>query len=161
MHTHTHTTGPDGGPCEACVAGKFKPAKGSAACGNCAAGKYAIEAAATSAAVCKDCQSYSASPEGSGTQAACECNAGYTRRPDSPTCSPCPPSQYKDWLGNEVCKECPAGALADSPRTGCVCLDAHARLNGSSGPSQAECVCNTGFTGRGDLASCSRWVPGS
>ena len=140
------------------MAGKFKPSKGAAACDLCEAGKYVIEAAATTAAMCQDCHEYSASLEGSNSRAACGCNAGYTRTNGSHTCTPCSPSQYKGWVGNEVCAECPAGSRADGPETGCVCQDADARLNGSFVPSLSECVCNAGFTGRGDLELCSRWV---
>ena len=40
-------TGPDGGACVACAAGKYKIATGSAACIECAAGTYSTSTGAT------------------------------------------------------------------------------------------------------------------
>jgi hypothetical protein len=46
-------TGPDGGPCAACAAGRYKTAAGSAACSACGAGKYSAAIGASAATTCE------------------------------------------------------------------------------------------------------------
>ena len=70
-------TGPDGGVCSPCVAGKYKIATGSAACTNCGTGTYSTTAGATAAATCLACPANSNSPAGSTAAASCACNAGF------------------------------------------------------------------------------------
>jgi hypothetical protein len=48
-------TGPDGGTCLACEAGKFKTTRGSVACTDCGAGKYSTATGAFASCVCTDC----------------------------------------------------------------------------------------------------------
>ena len=65
-------TGPDGGPCTSCIAGKFKNSKGSANCVECEAGKHSPSAGS---ATCLDCAGGTTSPPGAST---CQCNQGLT-----------------------------------------------------------------------------------
>ena len=67
--------GPDGGPCVACVAGKYKTSMGSA-CTACPAGTYQNRTASTA---CVACHASASSPSGSVSAANCTCNPGYTR----------------------------------------------------------------------------------
>jgi hypothetical protein len=69
-------TGPNGGTCTACIAGKYKIATGSVVCTDCAAGTYSTTAAATLATTCLACPAYSNSPSSSSSLTACTCNAG-------------------------------------------------------------------------------------
>eukprot|EP00802_Teleaulax_amphioxeia_P013768 Tamp_13822.p2 GENE.Tamp_13822~~Tamp_13822.p2 ORF type:complete len:142 (+),score=21.29 Tamp_13822:1084-1509(+) len=82
-------TGPDGGTCTACAAGKYKVALGSADCSPCVG-------------------VYSHSPEASADSKFCGCNVGYTG-PDGSTCTACEAGKYKVIIGKDVCFDCPAG----------------------------------------------------
>ena len=72
------STGPDGGTCSQCVAGKYKINTGSATCTDCAAGKYLPTAGATLESTCVACPGNSNSPSASTSVAVCTCNAGST-----------------------------------------------------------------------------------
>jgi len=87
-------TGANGGPCKACIAGKYKVATGDAACTNCVAGKYSIGIGATSN-VCQTCATNSDSMEASDEQTDCICNSGYTGANGGP-CGEC--SAGKFWM---------------------------------------------------------------
>lgn len=76
------STGPDIQSCQLCAAGKYKTARGSAACLDCGAGKYSATLGASVADVCVDCPEGRSSPPGSDALADCSCNAGYIARPD-------------------------------------------------------------------------------
>ena len=58
-------TGPDGGPCVACVAGKYKDTNGSMPCSLCSAGKYSPKTGQTSGSMCYDCALGYVSSQGS------------------------------------------------------------------------------------------------
>ena len=87
-------TGANGGPCEACIAGKYKVATGDAACTNCVAGKYSIGIGATSN-VCQTCATNADSMEASDEQTNCICNSGYTGANGGP-CGECSAGKY--WM---------------------------------------------------------------
>lgn len=70
-------TGPDGGPCELCPAGKYKTTQGSAACTDCPAGKFSSRTQADEAAACESCGAGEGSPAGSDNYADCvSCTPG-------------------------------------------------------------------------------------
>lgn len=94
-------SGPDGGPCKACEAGTFKQTNGSAACVQCEADTYSLEAAIA----CLDCPSHSSSDPGSGSFADCLCHLGYELQED--LCQPCDIGFYKDTTGSSACQQCP------------------------------------------------------
>ena len=70
-------TGPDGGPCTACEAGKFKIASGADACSSCGAGWYS-SAVGSESDVCQPCPANATSPEGSTIITQCQCDSGFT-----------------------------------------------------------------------------------
>jgi hypothetical protein len=90
-------TGPDGGPCVACEAGKYKASTGSANCTVCEAGRYSFTSAgacskcdlgkfsaavgATNASVCSDCTAgkFSDSAGASGLNVSCVYGSGPSR----------------------------------------------------------------------------------
>jgi hypothetical protein len=148
-------TGPNGGTCSACVAGKYKDDVGSNACRNCAAGKYAPVEATTE---CVVCPSNSNSLPGSTAVTACGCNAGYTG-PNGGTCSACVAGKYKDDVGSNACKNCAAGKYAPGEATTecVVCPSNSNSLPGSTATS--ACKCNMGFTGPNG-GTCSACVAG-
>ena len=100
-------TGPNGGPCAACVAGKFKIDSGSGACIDCGSGKYSTTVGATSD-VCQACPTNSDAPQASNEQTDCTCDAGFTGS-DGGACTACEGGKYKSQSGNAPCSICPAG----------------------------------------------------
>ena len=100
-------TGPDGGPCTPCVAGKYKDVNGSVACSLCEAGKYSTGTAST----CALCPEDTLSIAGSPALTNCICNLGYTG-PDGGACEPCAAGSYKDVNGSQACALCPDGTYS-------------------------------------------------
>lgn len=94
-------TGPDGGPCEMCEAGKYKNWR--------------------NASVCPLCPPNSDSVAGTTL---CPCNVGYTGPLGGP-CVACVPGKYKDTNGTAACTTCPANSyepdLAATVVTNCTC----------------------------------------
>ena len=91
-------SGPDGGPCEECEAGKFKSLTGSSPCLNCEAGTYSSQLAATSRDICADCTAgkYSTIEGANATESCKSCDAG----------------KYSSAVGanaSETCKDCEMG----------------------------------------------------
>tara|TARA_Y100000389_G_scaffold37286_1_gene31606 strand:+ start:22706 stop:31351 length:8646 start_codon:yes stop_codon:yes gene_type:complete len=128
-------TGPDGGACTACAAGKYKDASGSNACA--------------------DCPVDSNSDVGSTLSSNCSCNLGYTG-PDGGACTACAAGEYKDSTGPSVCIVCPENTNSNTASTSlqaCVCKQ------GFSGPDGGPCLsCATGTfkdaLGSSDCSDC-------
>jgi hypothetical protein len=112
-------TGPDGGPCSACVAGKYKTASGSAGCTSCGVGTYSASTGATAASTCVTCPGNSNSPSSSDAVVDCTCNAGYTG-PDGGPCSPCAAGTYKIASGSVGCTSCGVGTYSASSVATCA-----------------------------------------
>ena len=139
-------TGPDGGPCTACVAGKYKTASGSSACSSCSSGQYNVAPGGTSSAACTLCPGYSTSVSAS---IACNCNAGYTGPGVNTSCVACVPGKYKDVSGSAICTDCPAGKYGAGAAVARLvdCRDCYLNTRGltPAGSSTAEgCICNAG-----------------
>ena len=128
-------TGPDGGPCTACPAGKYKAESGSAACTDCDAGKYSSTLALTTEAECDTCPSNSGSASGSTSLEQCQCFAGYGFNIVLNECTQCEVGKYKSDTGNTECTSCPASSTSPLEST-----------------SLFECTCNAGFTGEDGTA---------
>ena len=170
-------TGPDGGPCTACVPGKYKTVTGAAACQDCPVGYYHSSAARwfsclacspgkyaneTGSSTCRDCPANSASSS-SGSDW-CLCNRGYSG-PDGGPCTACEPGKFKTVSGSGACQACPAGAYHQQPGqyVGCSTCVAGKYANGTgnsfcrdcasgsfSNPNsqfRTDCKCNVGYTG--------------
>jgi len=125
------STGPDGGPCTECVAGKYKIASGDSACSNCGKGKYSTITNATSEGTCQSCiagkylttegninpsdcnfcLANSYSPHESTALTDCTCNAGHTG-PDGGGCTGCTQGFYKETTGSNACTSCANGKLS-------------------------------------------------
>jgi hypothetical protein len=71
-------SGPDGGTCTACLAGKYKTTTGSVACTDCGAGKYSTASGASVASTCMDCGAgkYSTATGASVASTCLDCGAG-------------------------------------------------------------------------------------
>ena len=139
-------TGPDGGTCVACVAGKFKTSNGSAPCTECSPGKFSTGTGVASETTCADCPANAYSGPGS---AVCTCIKGYTG-PDGGVCTACISGTYKDVNGSSPCTLCSPGKY--SMETGgmlestCDACPAHTHSPAGSA-SIMGCICNQGYTG--------------
>jgi hypothetical protein len=117
-------TGPDGGTCDACVAGKYKDSIGTAACTACAAGTYLTTTSATSAGTCAPCPADSSSLSGSSASSNCRCKSGYTG-PDGGPCSRCVAGKYKIDVGSHGCTDCDAGkySVTEGASSASICIE--------------------------------------
>ena len=125
-------TGPAGGTCVQCIAGKYKIAPGEATCDNCTAGQYSTAVGAASD-VCQRCPTNSDASEASDQEVDCTCNAGYTS--ESGVCAACETGTYKSESGSLSCNPCPTDSIstvASVLPTSCVCNVGYARINRTS-----------------------------
>ena len=169
-------TGPDGGPCEACAEGKFKPGNETEPCTQCATGKHVSTRGSTSVEACAVCRrsTYSSKdnsacvkcPEnsfslpGSSQAAHCLCNVGYTI--DGSDCDACVAGTYKAVNGSAACSLCSQGKYSEERaqvlEDTCSTCPAHTLSIDGSG-SLSLCTCNQGYTGP-DGGDCSACIPG-
>ena len=151
-------TGPDGGPCAAFAAGKYKTVPGTVACTDCAAGTYSTTTGATALDTCTACPSNTQSGLGSTVLTSCVCNLGFTG-PNGETCAACAAGKYKYWRGPETCYDCDAGTY--STTTGAIALATCIACpsNTQSDLGSTSCVCNLGFTGP-DGGTCTACAAG-
>jgi len=80
------SSGPDGGQCELCIAGKHKNSTGSVECSSCLVRKYSTAFGSTNASVCQQCLVNSDSLAASDEHTDCKCNAGSTGPTAAPAC---------------------------------------------------------------------------
>ena len=162
-------TGPNGGHCTACPAGKYKLIPGSSECISCASNTYSTEVASTSGASCLWCPEYSQSPEGSSARAACICNAGYTGKGGMQIlnvgvapCTACIAGTYKPTTGSATCTNCVANTYStEVAATSNVCVGCAANMqSGVASDESTDCKCNKGYTG-GDGTTCTACVAGT
>ena len=140
-------TGNDGGPCETCIAGKYKSETGSAPCTNCVPGQYSAAVGAISN-VCQSCPTNTNSIEGTDEQTDCTCNMGYTGDNGGP-CEACIPGKYKVTLGDATCTNCVAGQYSTAfGATSDVCQTCPADSDSvQASDQQTKCICNSGYAG--------------
>ena len=155
-------TGPDGGSCEACVAGTYKDVNGSAPCSLCAAGKYSTELGEIESGTCVHCPANSMSIAGSPALANCTCLVGHAG-PDGGPCEPCAAGSYKDVNGSQACALCPQGTysqeVAQESDTTCSACPVHSYSAEGSGV-ETNCSCNLGYSGP-DGQDCFACAPGT
>ena len=131
-------TGPDGGACVACDAGKYKMSTGSDACTDCVGGKYLSFQGASHSHDCFNCPSSSTSPSGSDKFDDCVCLSGFSG-PNGGPCTqsgdPCPANS-----------DAPEGSMVS---TACTC---NAGYTGPDGGTCVACAAGTYKAGTGDAA---------
>jgi hypothetical protein len=140
--------GSNGGPCEACVAGKYKDVIGSAACTNCSANQYATALAATSSSVCQLCLVNSNSPAGSNAVTKCLCNPGWFGA-DGFACTACLSGKFKILSGSSACIDCLTGKYSTtaSATSSDVCTNCPAWSNSPAGSNSIDnCICWAGYS---------------
>ncbi len=167
------------GTCDACAAGKYKPATGAGTCTDCLAGKYVIDVGADTCTNC-DVNTYSAavgatlpdtcvacvnsqSPSGSVALTNCICNMGYTG-PNGGTCDACKAGKFKPATGAGICTDCDLGkySLTMAETAEAVCLTCPGVS--TSSVERTSCQCNAGYTGTVcDACAAGKYksVPGS
>jgi hypothetical protein len=119
-------SGPDGGSCTACGAGKYKDTIGSTLCTSCPAG--------------------SSSPAGSITQGNCVCMAGFKGLNGGP-CTKCPPGEYSA-AGAASCLTCPVNMWSYAGAQDCYCnVGYYAPVEGVLGPTFNDFVCQGSWSG--------------
>ena len=155
-------TGPDGGTCNACPAGKYKTVTGTLACEDCDINTYSTAIGETVVSNCQRCPIHAQSPAGSTTLSSCVCNVGYIG-PDGGTCNACVAGKYKTVTGNVECTNCRANTY--SLATGATTIDTCQPCSPNSqsvvgSPSPTSCVCNLGFTGA-DGGTCNLCAMGT
>ena len=154
------STGPDGGPCAVCVAGKYKSVNGSAECTMCPKNTFS----GVGASSCEVCQANATSAAGSVSQAYCYCKSGYAHAVASYTCKICDPGTWNSQLGrtacsncslglyssnygatgNETCLSCALGKWSPEGSPNCNLCPANSLAGPRSG-SQSDCTCDTGL----------------
>ena len=135
-------TGPDGGHCQACLAGTYKSGTGSSACISCGSGTYSTSSAATTCSTCQSCSSgqYLSSCGGSSAGTCVDCA---TR-----AASVCQANTYLLNCGasySGACSPC-ASCLAGEQRNGCTGVSAGscgACPSGTFKPSAGTEPCQT------------------
>ena len=150
--------GPDGGPCAACEAGKYKAVNGSATCAFCAADTFSDTEAATA---CTQCFAHAVAPVGSTSLADCVCDVadGWSEYDDggARACSQCAPGTYATAEGFETgagCRNCSAGTFTHS--FGQTVCDACAANTSSYTPPRDECECDAGYRCPGLRETCDK-----
>ena len=142
-------SGPDGGPCSLCGAGKYKEIAGTGSCLECGAGKYSTAVGATS---CQSCPPRSVSPPASASLKECVCNSGATG-PDGGPCVDCAAGKYKVATGKSACVDCAAGTYSASVGASSQAVCKTCPVHSESSPGSVECVCVAGYTGSGGVCA--------
>ena len=156
-------SGPNGGTCTACIAGKYKIATGSAACIDCSLNTYSAAVGATLASTCTAC------PANAGTSAtgqtaisACLCNVGYSG-PNGGTCTACVAGKYKTVSGTASCTDCSlntySAAVGATAASTCTACPANAVTSAAGQTAISACLCNVGYSGP-DGGTCTACIAG-
>ena len=141
-----YTAASDGMACEACEAGTFKGAAGTAACETCPA-----------------------HAESSSGSVLCQCSGGFTGADGGP-CSACLAGEYKATAGSGICTECPSqtsSAEGSDALVDCKCVpgstaasDGSTSSNSSNGVACSACDSGTYKVASG-TGECSTCPPGT
>ena len=160
-------TGPNGGYCAACPAGKYKMTPGSHECTSCLPDTYSTAVASTTGATCLACPTSSQAPESSSAKAACICNMGYTGPGGSAAngvtaCEACVAGKYKTATGPATCTNCLADQYSTVvAATSNTCQSCSANMQAPEASNEAvDCKCNKGYTGA-DGATCTACLAGT
>ena len=167
--------------CEACIAGTYKTANGTATCTSCAAGTASATLAAVSVSECVLCALNSFAGEGasaceacpgdSSTNATgsdslslCNCNPGFAPAPGGIGCEACMAGTYKASDQNTPCIDCAAGRYREFPaataQSDCIgCPENTFSLSRSM--DATNCSCNAGYFGSENGVACAACVAGT
>ena len=153
-------SGPNGGPCALCVAGKYKTVSGTSVCLNCSANTFSTVTGATSISACSNC---GANSQSGGSSAACVCNKGYTG-PDGGTCLGCVPGTFKTGSGSAECTLCVnntfSGVVGSTNASVCQACQTNA-ISAAGSVGQEYCYCKPGYAHLEGRFSCRECTPGT
>lgn len=145
-------TGPDGGTCEECATGKFKPYNGSSVCTNCPLHTYLPFTGASLETECLDCYDNSITLQtGSVAVQDCKCSIGYTSTVsgmDGNECEACTQGKYKNTTGHYPCALCPVNTYLDSTGSTLIsqCQQCFSNsISNEGSPNVESCTCVGGF----------------
>ena len=153
-------SGPNGGPCDLCVIGKYKTATGTAACTSCEVNTFSSVVGATASVTCVACAANSQSGEASSV---CVCNEGYTG-PDGGPCLACVSGTFKPDTGSSACTLCPNSTFSELPAStnASVCEACQANAVSAAGSvSQEYCYCVPGYAHAEGEYTCEACTPGT
>ena len=161
-------SGPIGGPCVGCEAGKFKSSNGTEPCKECAAGKVSSRESAhcqncsantfssSSRSACLSCPANSFSAMLSANATDCQCNRGFSG-PNGKACAACTRGTYKNAVGPSPCQPCASGTYS-SNLSAWACTACPSNSTSPAGsPARDSCVCTAGY--QGDNATVCRACP--
>ena len=144
-------SGPDGGTCQYCIAGKFKTENGSALCTECPLDTYSNQIARTFESDCDYCYDNSQSALGSDSFDDCKCSVGYTSSVpgfDGMPCTACSRGLYKNTTGHAACSACPSNTYVDVTTSDSIsdCIQCFANSQSAQGSDALDkCLCIGGF----------------
>lgn len=143
-------TGPNGGPCVACPAGKFKTTQGSAPCSDCLVNTYSTENAKTDS-TCLSCPTNAVTLQtGSNVLSQCVCNLGFTGS-NGGTCTSCVAGKYKDATGSAACTLCEANMYqpltTQVAASSCTACPSTFAVSPAGSSALASCECAPGYFG--------------
>jgi hypothetical protein len=111
--------GEPGNTCIACEPGTFRENSSEYFCELCPSHTYNVDYAATSHAMCVSCQANTESGEGSGSQLACVCTAGFfgtVQYNDEGMayyeCTSCEAGKFQSSVNSSSCNDCAAGKFS-------------------------------------------------
>jgi hypothetical protein len=142
-------SGPDGGPCAKCAAGKYKDTTGSGGCINCGVGFWTPTTGYKLMTDCRSCPAGSgASCSGTcGTSSGCTCDIGLTGPDNGLACVACVAGTYKSTPGSAACTTCAAGLYSTTTGATAVTTCVLCPGNSNSPSASSACTCNAGFWG--------------
>lgn len=167
----------NGSACDVCAPGTAAPARGTANCSVCAAGRYSAGGLTGGGGACVSCPAGSEAPS-PGSSTCSTCAAGKYAPAGTPSCLTCPAKSVAVLNGSSACTACAGGFVAPSGRATACVLCAPGRAPGSStsstcstcapgtyapggGPSEVCLPCPIGSaTSAFGASSCSVCTPG-
>jgi len=148
-------TGPNGGPCVACPAGKFKTTQGTAACTDCPLNTFGAAPGQASSGSCIPCVAVLNSPftvtlsTGSNSTSQCLCALGYYKLVN--TCTACGAGKYKDTTGFAACTDCGVNTYqpltAQTSVSSCTACPSTFAVSPAGSSALASCQCAPGYFG--------------
>jgi hypothetical protein len=155
-------SGPNGGQCQACVAGLYSTSGGNSACLPCLAGRFGSSIAAASPYCDGECPINHYCRAGTVVPKECKVNSiAPVNSTTSRSCT-CAPGLFGPNSTNTACSTCPIGAYCLGGDTYSLCSNIAANLTtfiiGATSPEL--CACQPGYTGTNGLGPCIACVTG-
>ena len=144
-------TGPNGGPCIACVAGKFKTTSGTAECTDCPLHTFSVVTAKADS-TCSACLTNAVTLQtGSALATQCVCNLGYYgANGASVSCAACEVGKHKSTTGTAACTSCGDNTYqpltAQTNIASCTSCPSQYAVSPTGSSAITSCQCKPGYT---------------